>query len=67
MEDQCWPWNGAKISVLHYWFLHIAVDSLIELAEQALPRNRTKALRLQYRVDHPHVFGRSAQEGAVVH
>jgi hypothetical protein len=67
MEDECWPWNGAKITVLHYWFLHIAVDSLIELAEEYCLEIVTKALHLQYRVDHPHVFGRSAQEGAVVH
>jgi hypothetical protein len=27
----------------------------------------TQALHLQYRVDHPHVFGRPVQEGNIVH
>jgi len=42
-----WSWKtsvglgtGQKITVLHYWFLHIAVDSLIELAEEYCLENR---------------------------
>lgn len=49
-------------------------QGLIELREHLSGNTRfdcleimTKALHLQYRVDHPHVFGRSAQEGAIVH
>ena len=53
-----------EIAVLHCWFLHIAVDTaLIELRLEIM----TKAFHLQYRVDHPNVFRRSAQEGAIVH
>src|ERR1700722_151515 len=74
-EEECWSsLETGKIPVLHCWFLHIAVDRSNRVARASSVNTRfdcletmTQAFHLQYRVDHPYVFGRPVQEVIIVH